>query len=243
MRNKLLATLAAAAIALGTMSGTAIAHRDVVDRSDSESGTRLSSADRDVIRPDTRLSSADREVISDAIRSDARLLSRNRDFVASDVRLSSRDRRFVRKASGGAYFEIAAGQMAATKAVTPEVQALGTRLAADHTTRLADVVALGETYAVPIRETMSDDQEDELTELSALDGLEFDDAFTELAKKDHRQDIADFRRQARKGRNAEIRSFSEATIPLLKEHLAAARAANDVVEQLQDEQERDIDEG
>jgi putative membrane protein len=235
MKSHLLATLAAGAIALGTLSGTAIAHGDVGDRSGSRSGTGLSSRDRNLIRSDSRFIGSDSRFIG----SD----SRNRGFVASDTLLSSRDRRFIRKAARGAYFEIAAGQLAATKAVTPEVQALGTRLAADHTTGLASIAALAETHDVLLPETMSNDQQDELADVSSLDGLDFDVAFTELAKHDHREDIADFRREARKGRNAEIRAFAKAAIPVLKEHLAAAKATNDVVEQQQEAQEQAIDEG
>jgi putative membrane protein len=232
MKNELLATLAAAAMALGTMSGTAIAHGDMDDRSGSESGTRLSSEDRDVIR----------DVVRDVIRSDNLLSSRNQDLFASDAGLSSRDRRFIRKAAEGAYFEIAAGRMAATKGATAEVQALGTRLAADHTAGLTAIVALAETYAVHLPDTMSDEQQDVLDRVARRDGLRFDDAFTELAKKDHRQDLAAFRRQVRKGRNAEVRAFAEATIPVLKGHLAAAKVVNAVVEQQQDaiEQQQDV---
>lgn len=220
MRKELLATLAAAAIALGTMSGTAIAHGNG-DRSGSESGVQLSNQDREAIR--------------EAIRSITQLY-RDRDVfaVTLDTGLSSRDRRFIEKAAEGARFEIAVGQLAAQKAMTSEVKALGTRLAADHTTALAALTALAEPYGVPVPETMSDHQQDklaELTELAALGNLDFDDAFTHLAKKDHREDIAAFRREARKGRNPDVRSFAEASMPLLKQHLMAAKATSDVVEQ------------
>jgi putative membrane protein len=151
--------------------------------------------------------------------------------------LSRRDRSFLRDAARGAYFEIAGGQLAATEAATPEVRALGTQIAADHTAELARIQALAAAVGVTLPTAMSDRQQDKLERVAAEPGLELDDEYTELMVKDHRKDIAAFRSQVRKGRNDGVQAFAKDTIPELKAHWMAARATNDAVELKEDAME------
>ncbi|HEY8199822.1 MAG TPA: DUF4142 domain-containing protein [Actinomycetota bacterium] len=155
-----------------------------------------------------------------------------------DTRLSGRDRAFLRHAAEGAYFEIAAGLFAAAAAVTPEVQALGAKIAADHTGELATVMALAAAYGVSLPGDMTSAQHDRLLQVAAEPGLSFDDEYTELEVKVHRRNIAAFRSEARRGRNDDVQAFARETIPELKEHLDAARAANEVVERQEHNTER-----
>lgn len=157
------------------------------------------------------------------------------DQTGSD--LSRRDRAFLRDAARGAYFEIAGGQLAAASAVTPEVRALGTKIAAEHTTGLARIQALAATHGVTLPTAMSERQQDKLDRVAAESGLELDDEYTEILVKDHRKDIAAFRTQARRGRNDDVQAFARDTIPELKAHWTAAKAANDVVELQEDAME------
>jgi putative membrane protein len=195
MRSGLLTTVAAGALALGTLaatSGTAMAHNGHSEgRSDGQ--------------PDTRV--------------------------------SSRDRAFLEHAAEGAYFEITGGLLAAASAETPEVRALGAKLASDHTAELATLFVVAAAYGVTVPGDMTDEQHGMLAKVAAEPGLEFDDEFTELAIKDHRHDTAAFKAEERKGRSAGIRAFARETIPELKQHLAAAKAANKVVERLEHDTE------
>jgi putative membrane protein len=152
----------------------------------------------------------------------------------SGSQLSRRDRSFLKDAARGAYYEIAAGKLAATKGATPEVRALGAMLEADHTAALNGVMALASKYSVRLPDEVSDNQEDVLEKLERRDGLRFDRTFVKAQVEDHREDIADFRAEARKGRNDEVQAFAAAAVPRLRQHLAAVRAAKDVVQDILD---------
>jgi putative membrane protein len=137
--------------------------------------------------------------------------------------LSHQDNDFLKAASQGNIFEVVGGTMAAAQAVTPEGKALGLKLVSDHTIAEAGLVILT---------VMSDKQAAELEDVVSNTGLHFDDEYSELEVQDHIQDIKDFKTEVNEGRNADVRAFAAASLPMLEMHLAAAMAVNDVVEAL-----------
>ena len=146
--------------------------------------------------------------------------------------LSHRDISFLKSASQGNIFEITGGTMAAILSVTPEGKALGMKLASDHTAAQVGLAALAEKYGVTLPTTMSDEQSSELADVGAVTGAHFDDEYSELEMQDHTQDIKAFKTEVKKGRNADVRTFAAASLPLLETHLALSTAVNDVVEAL-----------
>ncbi|HWD71840.1 MAG TPA: DUF4142 domain-containing protein [Actinomycetota bacterium] len=157
---------------------------------------------------------------------------RGGDESKSTSPLSRRDISFLRSASQGNIFEITGGTMAATQSVTPESRALGLKLASDHTAAQVSLAALAARYGVSLPATMSDEQSSELAGVASTTGARFDDEYSELEVQDHTQDIKDFKTEIKKGRNADVRTFAAASLPLLQTHLALSAAVNDVVEAL-----------
>jgi putative membrane protein len=51
----------------------------------------------------------------------------------------------------------------------------------------------------------------------------FDRAFAKDMVSDHEKDIKEFRKEADKGRNPELKQFASQTMPTLEEHLKIAR--------------------
>src|SRR5439155_10877078 len=132
----------------------------------------------------------------------------------------------------GNIFEITGGTMAAMQSVTPEGKALGLKLASDHTAAQVGLAVLAAKYGVSLPATMSDEQSSELADVGSITGLHFDDEYSEVEMQDHTQDIKDFRTEVNRGRNADVRTFAAASLPVLQTHLALSAAVNDVVEAL-----------
>jgi putative membrane protein len=73
--------------------------------------------------------------------------------------------------------------------------------------------------------TMSMPADPELRALSNRQGADFDRAFTEQMIADHQKEIARFQLASNdKALSASVRSLASATLPTLREHLAAAQA-------------------
>lgn len=135
--------------------------------------------------------------------------------------LPSPDSKFVQDAVAGGRTEVQLGQMASQKGGSPMVQEFGTRMAQDHSTANQQLGRIlteqGITEPVPTEKTakMTD-------QLQNMNGPDFDRAYMRDMVKDHKNDIAEFKREAAKGRDPEIRNWAAQTLPVLEEHLQMA---------------------
>jgi putative membrane protein len=57
-----------------------------------------------------------------------------------------------------------------------------------------------------------------------MKGNEFDTAYMQDMVQDHRQDVADFRKEAETGTNPALKSFAQKYLPVLEQHLKMAEA-------------------
>jgi putative membrane protein len=55
--------------------------------------------------------------------------------------------------------------------------------------------------------------------LAKLQGDAFDRAHVEEMVKDHRQDVKDYERQAKRGKDPSLKEWAGKTLPTLREHL------------------------
>ena len=52
---------------------------------------------------------------------------------------------------------------------------------------------------------------------------DFDRAFAKEAVRDHEKDISKYRKEAKNGKNEEVKQYAAETLPTLEEHLKLAR--------------------
>ena len=62
-----------------------------------------------------------------------------------------------------------------------------------------------------------------ISHLQELKGTEFDTAYMKHMVKDHKEDIAEFQKEAENGDDADIKNFASKTLPTLQEHLRMAQ--------------------
>ncbi|MCX8526437.1 DUF4142 domain-containing protein [Chryseobacterium formosus] len=62
-------------------------------------------------------------------------------------------------------------------------------------------------------------------ELKAKKGAEFDRAYTEQMVVDHKQTIADFKKESSDGSQASLKAFADGEIPALEHHLMESEKA------------------
>ncbi|KVZ30207.1 DUF305 domain-containing protein [Burkholderia multivorans] len=143
-------------------------------------------------------------------------------------RPSGIDAEFVDKAAMLGKTELLASQLAAERSSNAEVKAFARRMIDDHERIARELRRLGVDKGVPVQTRMLVDPA--LNTLRTLSGPAFDRAYVQLAgPAAHEEAIRTYEAEARDGHDAQLRAFAARTLPMLKNHLAAARALANAV--------------
>lgn len=145
--------------------------------------------------------------------------------MAKDNKLSSMDKDFAMKAAMGGMAEVQLGQLATQKASSEDVKQFGQRMVDDHSKANEELKTWASGKGVTLPSEPDSKQKAMMDRLSKLSGAEFDREYMKAMVKDHKEDISLFERQAKSGREMELKSFAEKTLPTLREHQTMA---NDV---------------
>jgi putative membrane protein len=132
------------------------------------------------------------------------------------------DNAFIQKAIAGDSSEIMLGQLAQTRAGSPEVKDFGRMLVTDHTRAREQALRTAAMMGFTASTDPTDEAKAEGAKLSALSGAAFDAEFRRYMVADHQDDISDFRKEAQDGQEPAA-GLAKQTLPTLEKHLAAAR--------------------
>ncbi|AOJ07894.1 DUF4142 domain-containing protein [Burkholderia mayonis] len=135
------------------------------------------------------------------------------------------DAEFVDKAALAGKSEVQAGQLAGERSATPDVRAFAKRMIDDHGRLNEALRRLAERKGLPVQAAQIIDPDVEA--LRGKNGRDFDVAYLAAAgPAAHRKAIRLFEDEARAGRDPDLRAFAAQTLPMLRRHLADARAVS-----------------
>lgn len=143
---------------------------------------------------------------------------------AQTANLASPDLQFAARAASGGHAEVELGHLALAKSNREDVRQFAQRMVDDHTRANRDLSELAMREHIRLPRAPEGQDAAEIRRMSALSGANFDRPYIDLMVKDHRQDVADFEREARSGQFAPLRTLANATLPMLREHLHMAEA-------------------
>ena len=145
--------------------------------------------------------------------------------------LSSHDIAFMEMAAEQDLFQIAAGTFASSNATTPEVKALGARVASDDTSALQALRVLATDLGVNLPTAVSGERHGEMQDLTDKSGVDFDRAYAALEVRVLQHSTSQFKEEASDGTDAQVRDFATASLPMLDQQLTLARQAMAAVAQ------------
>jgi len=140
------------------------------------------------------------------------------------------DTEFAVSAADASLFEIQVGQLALTNASTPEVKKLAQQMIDDHTKASEELKSLAQTKNISLPSALSDKCQKKYNDLSEKKGIDFDDAYTDLMVKDHKDVIDQFKKESEKGNDAELRAWAGEKVPALEHHLEMSKATEKIVD-------------
>ena len=142
--------------------------------------------------------------------------------------VSSGDRKFMEKAAEGGMAEVQMGKLATQKAESDQVKQFGQRMVDDHTKADQQLKQLASTKGVTLPADLDKSSQREYDKLSKLSGAQFDREYMDHMVSDHKKDISEFKSEAKKAQDADVKQFASSTLPTLEEHLNLAQAADKV---------------
>jgi putative membrane protein len=134
------------------------------------------------------------------------------------------DSHFVANAASGGMVEVQLGHLAEARGNSPDVKNFGRRMVADHSDAGAKLQAVASKEGMSVSSTLNQEDQATYNKLRNLSGADFDRAYADAMVKDHEQDIAEFEREAKSGKDSAVRQFAQDTLPTLREHLKLAQA-------------------
>ena len=147
----------------------------------------------------------------------------------ADSKSSTGDSAWVMKVAKGGMAEVELGKLAAEKAASDEVKKFGQRMVDDHSKANDDLKTLAQNKKITLPADMDPKEKALRDRLSKLSGAAFDRAYMQAMLADHRQDVAEFRKEANSGKDPDVKAFAAKTLPTLEEHLKIAQQTTTAV--------------
>jgi putative membrane protein len=140
-------------------------------------------------------------------------------------RLSRSDQTFVKEAAKDGATEVELGKLGQQKAQNPRVKQLADKIVTDHEAANSQLMSIASSKGAPLDKDMEKDAQKARDKLAKVNGPEFDRQFADQLVKDHKKDISAFEKEAKNGKDPDVKSFAAQTLPTLQEHLQLAQAA------------------
>ena len=138
--------------------------------------------------------------------------------------LARADRQFLMQAAEAGMAEVRAGELASQKASSPQVRQFAQRMVDDHTKANRQLMQLAEAKGVKPPDEPDRAHRQSMERMQKLSGAEFDRAYMKSQVDDHQNAVSLYERQAKNGRDDELKSFAQSQLPALREHLEMARS-------------------
>lgn len=131
--------------------------------------------------------------------------------------------KFFEQAAQGGMAEVELGKLASGKAVSPEVKQFAERMVQDHGKNNQELMQLASKYGVTPPSELEGKHKKARERLSGLSGVGFDRAYMDQMVKDHKDTIDLFEKQAKRGKQQDVKQLAQQTLPVLQEHLKQAQ--------------------
>lgn len=149
-----------------------------------------------------------------------------KESASSSMTLKGADQKFVMEAAQGGMAEVQMGNLAAQKASSADVKQFGQRMVTDHSKANDELKSVASQKSITLPSDIGAKHKAVMDRLSNLSGEAFDREYMRHMLADHRKDVADFRKEANSGKDADVKAFASKTLPTLEEHLKMSEEIN-----------------
>ena len=137
--------------------------------------------------------------------------------------LAAADRKFVMEVAHGGMAEVELGKLAAEKGSSDAVKQFGKRMADDHGKAVEELKQLAQQKGVTLPPDLDVRHKQLRDRLAKLSGATFDKTYANEMVKDHKKDVAEFKRGANAAKDPDLKAWAGKTLPTLQDHLKQAQ--------------------
>src|SRR3954465_3140437 len=130
--------------------------------------------------------------------------------------------KFITKAMEGNLAEVQLGQLSQQKGASDGVRNFGQQLVTDHTSANQRATAVAGQMGVTPPSDPNKQQRAVYDRLSKLSGDAFDRQFVKHMADDHKKDVAEYQKEAKR-QNDPAAGYASETVPTLQQHLQTAQ--------------------
>lgn len=136
--------------------------------------------------------------------------------------LSTSDATFLTEGARGGLAEVQMARLALQKSRTPALRRFADMMIADHGRANQDMTALAQRKEISPPTSVGAQHQATYDQLAALRGRAFDVAYGKAMVADHKEDLDQYRTEARDGTDPDVKAFAARNVPILERHLQAA---------------------
>jgi len=146
--------------------------------------------------------------------------------------VSKGDQEFAVNAANAGMTEIQAGQMAQQKGMAKDVKEYGAMMVKDHTMAADKLKTIAASKNITLPSAISPEMQKDIDDLQKKDGHDFDKAYIDMMKSDHKKVISAFEDEAKNGSDSDIRGFADSTLHTLRHHLDEAEKCSKMMKKM-----------
>ena len=141
---------------------------------------------------------------------------------AGAATVGKQDHTFMMEAARGGMMEVQVAQLAQQKAQSDEIKEYARKLEQDHSKANDQLKQIAQERNVQLPTDLGPHAA-QLSKFQNLSGDQFDREWIRMQVQHHRKDVSNFRKQANRGMDSDLKNFASSTLPVLEQHLSEAQ--------------------
>ncbi|MFD0940751.1 DUF4142 domain-containing protein [Pedobacter boryungensis] len=137
------------------------------------------------------------------------------------------DREFAGKAAVGGMAEVEFGKIALSKSTNAEVKAFADMMVNDHGKANAELKTIATSKNMALPTSLDEEHTKKMNDLNKLTGRDFDKEYVNAMVDGHKKTLDLMEKEAKDGKDAELRAFASKTAPIVKAHLDKIQKISD----------------
>jgi len=137
------------------------------------------------------------------------------------------DTEFAGKAAVGGMAEVEFGKIALSKSTNAEVKAFADMMVKDHGKANEELKTIASSKNITLPTSLDEEHTKKMNDLNKLTGRDFDKEYVNAMVDGHKKTLDLMEKEAKDGKDAELRAFASKTAPIVKAHLDQIQKIDD----------------